>query len=98
MVVAHVGWLDSVLTTSVAGLMHRGLVTLERVAQDGMRARATVGGFRGLHWHMRLGRRPWHRADDLKSRGRPPRRQLARRGVQNATNWMVPPNAQSTAG
>jgi len=35
--VAHVDWLDGVLTASVARLMHQGLVTLERVAQDGMR-------------------------------------------------------------
>ncbi len=41
--VAHVDWLDSVLTASVAGLMHEGLVTLQRVAQDGMRVRASAG-------------------------------------------------------
>jgi transposase len=41
--VAHVDWLDGVLTASVAGLMHQGLVTLERVAQDGMRVRASAG-------------------------------------------------------
>ena len=41
--VAQVDWLDGVLTASVAGLMHQGLVTLERVAQDGMRVRASAG-------------------------------------------------------
>jgi transposase len=41
--VAHVDWLDGLLTASVAALMHQGLVTLERVAQDGMRVRAAAG-------------------------------------------------------
>lgn len=41
--VAHVDWLDGVLTASVAGLMHQGLVTLRRVAPDGMRVRASAG-------------------------------------------------------
>jgi hypothetical protein len=41
--VAHVDGLDGVLTASVAGLMHQGLVELERVAQDGMRIRASAG-------------------------------------------------------
>jgi len=35
--------LDGLLTQSVAGLMHEGLVTMERVAQDGMRVRAHAG-------------------------------------------------------
>jgi len=40
---AHPQVLDDVLTQSVATLMHEGLVTLERVAQDGMRVRASAG-------------------------------------------------------
>ena len=40
---AHVEVLDELLTASVAGLMHQGLVTLKRVAQDGMRVRASAG-------------------------------------------------------
>jgi transposase len=36
-------FLDSLLTDSVATLMHEGLVTLDRVAQDGMRVRASAG-------------------------------------------------------
>jgi len=36
-------WLDTLLTQSVAALMHEGLVTLHRVAQDGMRVRANAG-------------------------------------------------------
>lgn len=40
---AHVELLDQTLTTSVAALLHEGLVTLERVAQDGMRVRASAG-------------------------------------------------------
>lgn len=40
---------DALLTDTVAVLMHKGLVTLERVAQDGMRVRASAGSgsFRG---------------------------------------------------
>lgn len=40
---AHVEYLDSLLTNGVAALMHEGLVDLERVAQDGMRVRASAG-------------------------------------------------------
>jgi hypothetical protein len=40
---AHTEFLDELLTQSVATLMHQGLVTLTRVAQDGMRVRASAG-------------------------------------------------------
>jgi hypothetical protein len=40
---AHPALLDELLTQSVATLMHEGLVTLDRVAQDGMRVRASAG-------------------------------------------------------
>jgi transposase len=40
---AHLEFLDDLLTKSVAVLMHEGLVTLDRVAQDGMRVRASAG-------------------------------------------------------
>jgi len=40
---AHPDVLDDLLTHSVAALMHEGLVTLHRVAQDGMRVRADAG-------------------------------------------------------
>jgi transposase len=40
---AHVAYLDTLLTRSVATLMAEGLVTLQRVAQDGMRVRASAG-------------------------------------------------------
>jgi len=40
---ANVELLDRLLTQSVAGLMHEGLVTMNRVAQDGMRVRAAAG-------------------------------------------------------
>lgn len=36
-------FLESVLVDSIASLMHQGLVTLETVAQDGMRVRAHAG-------------------------------------------------------
>lgn len=39
----HVELLDRLLTNSVASLMSEGLVTLDRVAQDGMRVRAGAG-------------------------------------------------------
>jgi len=41
--VAHVELLDATLTHSVAVLMEEGLVTLDRVAQDGMKVRASAG-------------------------------------------------------
>jgi len=41
--VAHGAVLDAVLTRSVATLMAEGLVTLHRVAQDGLRVRASAG-------------------------------------------------------
>lgn len=40
---AHADWLDATLTASVTALLHKGVVTLERVAQDGMRVRACAG-------------------------------------------------------
>ena len=40
---AHGELLDRLLTQGVAGLMHEGLVEMERVAQDGMRVRASAG-------------------------------------------------------
>jgi transposase len=39
----HSQILDDLVTQSVATLMHEGLVTLKRVAQDGMRVRASAG-------------------------------------------------------
>jgi transposase len=40
---AHVELLDRLLTESAASLMAEGLVTLDRVAQDGMKVRASAG-------------------------------------------------------
>jgi len=39
----HVAFLDQLLTTSVASLLHQQLIVLDRVAQDGMRVRASAG-------------------------------------------------------
>ncbi|MCH7685186.1 MAG: IS1182 family transposase [Planctomycetes bacterium] len=39
----HGEWLDSVLTRSVAALLEQELVEMDRVAQDGMRVRASAG-------------------------------------------------------
>lgn len=41
--VAHAEFLDELLTASVAALLAQELVSLERVAQDGMRVRASAG-------------------------------------------------------
>lgn len=41
--VDHAGVLDGLLTASVAALIADGLVTMERVAQDGVRVRASAG-------------------------------------------------------
>lgn len=41
--VAHGAILDRLLTDSIAVLLHEGLVTMERVAQDGMKVRASAG-------------------------------------------------------
>lgn len=40
---AHPAFLDALLTQSAATLLHEGLVTLQRVAVDGMRVRASAG-------------------------------------------------------
>ena len=40
---AHVKFLDRLLTESVGVLMHQELVTLDRVAQDGVKVRASAG-------------------------------------------------------
>jgi transposase len=41
--VQHVEFLDQLLTQSVAALLAQGLVSLQRVGQDGMRVRASAG-------------------------------------------------------
>lgn len=41
--VGHGDWLDGELTRSIAVLLARGLITLEQVAQDGLRIRASAG-------------------------------------------------------
>lgn len=41
--VEHVEFLDQLLTQSVAALLHQGLISLNREAQDGMRVRASAG-------------------------------------------------------
>src|SRR5215213_2208489 len=41
--VEHQDWLDDQLTDTVAALLHQNLVTLRRVAQDGMKVRASAG-------------------------------------------------------
>ena len=50
----HAEFLDKLLSESVAVLMHEGLVDLKRVAQDGMRVRASAGAA-----SFRRGATPW---------------------------------------
>lgn len=40
----HLEFLEKLLTTSVASLIHAGVVTLDTVAQDGVKVRANAGG------------------------------------------------------
>jgi len=42
--VAHEEFLEGLLVQSVTTLLHEGLIELDRVAQDGMRVRASAGG------------------------------------------------------
>ncbi len=42
--VQHGQFLDQLLTDTIATLIHQNLITLETVAQDGMRVRASAGG------------------------------------------------------
>jgi transposase len=42
--VAHGAFLDRLLTDTIATLLHQKIVTLETIAQDGMRVRAHAGG------------------------------------------------------
>ena len=42
--IQHQPDLDALVTQSIAALLHRGIVTLARVAQDGTRVRASAGG------------------------------------------------------
>lgn len=53
--VGHGEWLDTQLTASVATLLCEGLVDLKRVAQDGVRVRASAGAA-SFHRAERLGR------------------------------------------
>jgi transposase len=41
--VGHQGALDALLTQSITALLHRGIVTMARVAQDGTRVRGSAG-------------------------------------------------------
>lgn len=57
----HTAFLNELLTKSVATLLHHGLVDLKRVAQDGMRVRASAGSdsfrrVRTLKEHLRQAR------------------------------------------
>jgi transposase len=64
--VGHVGWLDGLLTHSVAVLREQDLVDLNRVAQDGMRVRACAGAA------------SFHRKQTLEEHLREAERQVAR--------------------
>ena len=66
--VAHVDWLDQVLTHSVAVLREQELVDLNRVAHDGMRVRASAGAasFRASPPLRNISQKPRNRSADSK--------------------------------
>ena len=89
--VAHQAALDDLLTQSIAVLLHRGIVTLARVAQDGTRVRgsAGAGSFRRgdtLQDCLRRARKQVER-----TRGRPTRRSTPgprrRSGARRPSGW-----------
>ena len=65
----HVEFLDQLFTKSIAVLMHEGLVTLDRVAQDGMKVRASAGAasFRRRETLEELLAQAKRQIDDLKN-------------------------------
>jgi transposase len=64
----HVDFLDELFTKSIAVLMQEGLVTLDRVAQDGMKVRASAGAasFRRRETLEELLGQAKQQIDDLK--------------------------------
>jgi len=104
--VAHQGALDELLTQIVASLMAAGAVTLERVAQDGMRVRASAGAssFRrkeklGKHLEearaqvTRLAQEREHPDPGVSQRERAARERAARERVEQALGFL--PEAQA---
>jgi transposase len=75
----HAEWLDGLLTESMATLMAQGLMTLQRVSQDGVRVRAVRGPRRSGEanaWRPACGRprsrSPRSAASSRATRERPP--------------------------
>jgi len=66
--VAHTQWLDDQLTRCVAGLLSQGLVSMNRVAHDGMRVRVHAGAasFRRRETLEQLLRDARHQVEALK--------------------------------
>ena len=104
--VAHEGALDELLTQIAASLMAAGAVTLERVAQDGMRVRASAGAssFRRqetLEKHLeearaqvaRLAQEREHPDPGVGQRSRAARERAARERVEQALRYL--PQAQA---
>ncbi len=104
--VAHQGALDELLTQIVASLTVAGAVTLERVAQDGMRVRASAGAssFRRqetLEKHLeeaqsqveRLAQEREHPDPGVSQRERAARQRAARERVEQALEYL--PQAQA---
>ena len=90
---AHPGALDELLTQIVASLTTAGAVTLERVAQDGMRVRASASSFRRqetLETHLeaaraqveRLAKEREHPDPGVNQRERAARERAARERVE----------------
>jgi transposase len=79
--VAHQAALDHLLTQSIAALLHRGIVTLARVAHDGTRVRGSAGAG------------SFRRGETLQECLRQARKQVARTAKQTA----APMNARTEA-
>ena len=103
---AHPGALDELLTQIVASLTTAGAVTLERVAQDGMRVRASASAssFRRqetLETHLeaaraqveRLAKEREHPDPGVNQRERAARERAARERVEQALDYL--PQAQA---
>jgi transposase len=83
--VSHVGWLDGLLTHSVAVLREQDLVDLNRVAQDGMRVRACAGAA------------SFHRRQTLQEHLQEAREQVARLKEEMDDDPSAPPRRHASA-
>lgn len=78
--VAHGDLLERILTDSIAVLLHQGLITLETIAQDGMRVRASAGSssFRTSDGLEKARQAAQQHMDELKQAAKDPSAQSQR--------------------